>query len=116
MSRAHNAWPGRLVWLVDEDDAMTRLAGPVDPNGGAVARLAQALRDLRDEAGSAAPTIDEISEREGVPRSTLYAALTGRHLPGRKAIAALGRSWGGDERDWLRRRSEAEAARSRETT
>jgi hypothetical protein len=75
---------------------------------GPVAQFAAELRELRDHMGDNAPTIDQISIREGVPRSTLYAALKGARLPNRDVVAALVRSWGGDVAEWLTKRSAVE--------
>jgi hypothetical protein len=73
-----------------------------------VAQLAAQLRELRDQMGEGAPTVDQISAREGVPRSTLYAALKGSRLPSRDVLSALVRSWGGDVAEWLAKRSAIE--------
>src|SRR3954451_4170916 len=66
------------------------------------------LRSLRDRAGSSASAIDDIAEREGISRSTLYAALGGKRLPSRAVVGALARAWGGNEADLLRSRTEVE--------
>lgn len=87
---------------------MPRLSEPLDPETSPVARFAWELRSLRDRMGTSAPTVDEISAREDVPRSTLYAALSGNRLPRREVVAAIARQWGGDESDWLARRSAVE--------
>lgn len=88
---------------------MSRLPVPLDLQRDALRRFAQELRALRDQLGGDAPGVDEVSEREGVPRTTIYAALRGERLPRRDVVAALARSWGGDEQEWLRRRREVEA-------
>jgi CRP-like cAMP-binding protein/AraC-like DNA-binding protein len=88
---------------------MARLATPVDPTGHLLDQFAWALRSLRDQMGSGAPSVDEISEREGIPRSTLYAALRGDRLPRREVVAAIARSWGADEAEWLSERSKVES-------
>jgi TPR repeat protein len=87
---------------------VTRRSMPADPASGPVAAFAHELRALRDAMGAAAPTVDEISERKKVPRSTLYAALDGNRLPRREVVAALVRSWGGDEVTWMAKRSAVE--------
>jgi CRP/FNR family cyclic AMP-dependent transcriptional regulator len=87
---------------------MTRLPNPVHPEGSPLERFAWELRALRDRMGSTAPTVDQISVRENIPRSTLYAALRGDRLPRREVVAALARCWGADEAEWLDKRSELE--------
>lgn len=87
---------------------MPRLSEPADPETSPLGRFAWELRSLRDRMGISAPTVDEICAREDLPRSTLYAALSGHRLPRREVVAALARHWGGDESDWLERRSELE--------
>lgn len=88
---------------------MTRRSSPRDPSDGPVEGFAERLRSLREQLGAQAPSVDEISEREGIPRSTLYAALSGRRLPRREVVAALARSWGADETEWLSQRAAVEA-------
>lgn len=87
---------------------MTRRSAPLDPASGPIAVFAQELRSLRDDMGAQALTLDEIQQRENLPRSTLYAALEGKRLPRREVVAALARSWGGDETTWLAKRSAVE--------
>lgn len=87
---------------------MTRLSDPTDPSTSPLGRFAWDLRALRDSMGAGAPSVDEISAREGIPRSTLYAALRGRRLPRREVVAAFARSWGGDEAELLSKRSALE--------
>ncbi|RPK31937.1 Helix-turn-helix protein [Streptomyces sp. ADI91-18] len=76
---------------------------------GPLARFALELRALRDAAGFAAPSVDQIAARTGIPRSTLFAALRGQRLPTRPVLGALVSGWGGDEREWLIRRTATEA-------
>jgi CRP/FNR family cyclic AMP-dependent transcriptional regulator len=87
---------------------MTRLPVPVSPQEGLLGSFAAELRSLRDHAGSDALSVDDISAQEGIPRSTLYAALRGDRLPRREVVAALARSWGADEAEWLVKRSSVE--------
>ncbi|MGW4521125.1 hypothetical protein [Amycolatopsis sp. NPDC004378] len=75
---------------------------------GPLAEFATELRALRADLGSRAPTIDQISSAENIPRSTLYAALKGARLPGRDVVAALARAWGGDEAEWIGKRQAIE--------
>jgi transcriptional regulator with XRE-family HTH domain len=80
----------------------------VDP-ASSLGVFALELRSLRDRLGVDAPGIDDISVRENIPRSTLYAALRGARLPSRKVVAALARAWGADEATWLAKRNAVEA-------
>ncbi|GAA1994753.1 helix-turn-helix transcriptional regulator [Amycolatopsis minnesotensis] len=89
---------------------MVRRTTAVEAEGGPLAVFARELRELRAARGSLALGIDEISSAEGIPRSTLYAALKGTRLPSREVVAALVRSWGGDEAAWIARRSVLEDA------
>ncbi len=95
---------------------MTRRPVALDSDAGPLAAFAQELRSLRDRLGATAPSIDEVSRRENIPRSTLYAALRGQRLPSREVVAALARSWGGDDAEWLARRSAVESAVSHPVT
>ncbi|MFI6396357.1 helix-turn-helix transcriptional regulator [Nonomuraea sp. NPDC050540] len=88
---------------------MPRRPRPLRADEGPTARFALALRELRDRAGAKAPSIDQISVRAGIPRSTLYAALRGQRVPTRDVLASLVQAWGGDEGEWMIRRSAAEA-------
>ncbi|MFD8726277.1 helix-turn-helix domain-containing protein [Streptomyces sp. NPDC059629] len=88
---------------------MPRRAIPLNPDDGPQARFALALRRLRDEAGFDAKTIDVIAAENHMPRSTLYAALRGTRIPTVPVLAALVRAWGGDQTEWLIRRTETEA-------
>jgi hypothetical protein len=81
---------------------------PLAASDGPIAEFALALRALRDHCGAAAPSIDQISARNNIPRATLYAALRGQRVPTRSVLAALVGSWGGDQADWMAKRSEVE--------
>jgi AcrR family transcriptional regulator len=87
-----------------------RPQNPLNADGGPLAKFALELRALRDGCGSAAATIDDIADREKIPRSTLYAALSGKRVPTRDVLAALVKHWNGDDAEWMARRSAAEAA------
>ncbi|WP_107104430.1 helix-turn-helix transcriptional regulator [Streptomyces sp. Root1310] len=89
---------------------MPRPPSRLTPADGPLARFALELRALRDTAGFAAPSVDQIATRTGIARSTLYAALRGQRLPTRPALSALVTQWGGSETEWLTRRTETEAA------
>ncbi|MFJ6861513.1 hypothetical protein [Streptomyces werraensis] len=71
------------------------------------------LRQLRAEAGFDAKTIDAIAAENYMPRSTLYAAMSGRRLPTVPVLAALVRAWGGNETEWLMLRLDTENALER---
>ncbi|MGW2447956.1 hypothetical protein [Streptomyces sp. NPDC001675] len=94
---------------------MPRRPTPLDPDDGPTARFALALRELRDTAGFGAPTIKQIASLHHIPRSTLYAAMRGQRIPMVPVLAALVRSWGGDETYWmsLRTRTETEIEKNR---
>ncbi|MFF2149133.1 helix-turn-helix domain-containing protein [Kitasatospora sp. NPDC058190] len=46
----------------------------------------------------------------GIAASTVYAALNGKRLPSRKTLAKIVAAWGGDESEWMARRSLTEDA------
>ncbi|MGW7533310.1 hypothetical protein [Amycolatopsis sp. NPDC054798] len=80
---------------------MVRRTTSVDPANGPLAEFAAELRALRATLGRDAPTVDQISAAEKIPRSTLYAALKGTRLPSRETVAAFAHAWGGDEAEWV---------------
>jgi tetratricopeptide (TPR) repeat protein len=90
---------------------MTRRPVALDSAAGPLATFAQELRSLRDRLGSSAPSVEEVSRHENIPRSTLYAALRGERLPSRQVVSALARSWGGDEGEWLAKRGAVESGK-----
>ncbi|MFJ4031522.1 hypothetical protein [Streptomyces griseoluteus] len=63
---------------------------------------------MRDSAGFDAPTIDNIAAKAGIPRSTLFAAMRGTRIPTVPVLAALVRAWNGNEKEWLKLRSQTE--------
>ncbi|MFI0242506.1 helix-turn-helix domain-containing protein [Streptomyces sp. NPDC016845] len=87
---------------------MPRRATPLSPEDGPHAQFALALRQLRDNAGFDAKTIHAIAAENNMPRSTLHAALRGERIPTVPVLAALVRAWGGDETEWMRRRTQVE--------
>jgi transcriptional regulator with XRE-family HTH domain len=87
---------------------MPRRPNPLLPEDGPRARFALELRELRDSRGAAAPSIDQISIQQRVPRSTLYAALRGDRVPTRDILAIIVNAWGGDEAAWMAKRSATE--------
>ncbi|WP_409461722.1 hypothetical protein [Amycolatopsis sp. GA6-003] len=80
-------------------------AKPVDPALGPLAEFARDLRQLRAANEEGAASIDQISSTEKIPRSTLYTALKGDRLPSPQVVSALVRAWGGNEAEWIARRS-----------
>ncbi|MGW6026952.1 hypothetical protein [Streptomyces sp. NPDC055099] len=84
---------------------MPRRATPLSADDGPQARFALALRELRDDAGFGAKTIHAIAAENNMPRSTLHAALRGERIPTVPVLAALVRAWGGDEAQWMRKRT-----------
>lgn len=87
---------------------MPRRATPLDPEDGPEVRFALALRQLRDQAGFEARTIDAIAAKSHIPKSTLYAALRGKRIPTVPVLAALVQAWNGEPAEWLVRRTETE--------
>ncbi|MGJ6963896.1 hypothetical protein ACSDR0_18485 [Streptosporangium sp. G11] len=87
---------------------MPRRPTPLDPQSGPLAAFALELRHLRDQAGGRALSIDQISDREKIARSTLFAVMRGARLPNRDVLAALVAAWGGDQGEWMSRRSAVE--------
>lgn len=86
---------------------MPRRLTPLSPDDPK-ARLALALRELRDCAGFDAKPIARIAAENKMPKSTLHAALRGERIPTVPVLAALVRAWGGDPVEWLKRRTETE--------
>ncbi|WP_420037761.1 hypothetical protein ACN2WE_40885 [Streptomyces sp. cg28] len=93
---------------------MPRRPTPLSPDDGPQAQFALALRQLRDQAGFDAKSIQSIAAENHMPKSTLWAALRGERMPTLPVLGALVRAWGGDEREWTRRRSETEDAVERD--
>lgn len=87
-----------------EGAGMARYTALAAPANGPLAEFAAELRALRATLGRNAPTVDQISANEQIPRSTLYAALRGTRLPSRETVGAFARAWGGDEAEWLAKR------------
>jgi transcriptional regulator with XRE-family HTH domain len=87
---------------------MPRRATPLSPDDGPQARFALELRHLRDDAGFDAKTIHAIAAENNMPRSTLHAALRGERIPTVPVLAALVRAWGGNEAEWMRKRTRIE--------
>ena len=79
---------------------MGRPEHALDAHGGALAQLAQALRELRAEAGL---TYREMARLSGRGASTLSKAAAGDALPAWPVVAAYVRGCGGDLREWEER-------------
>lgn len=90
---------------------------PLATTDGAIARLALDLRRLRSSAPPGrSQSVDAVagrSDRRGVSRAAIFAAMRGKVLPSRQTIAAMVQAWSPDfERDlphWMARRDDCEA-------
>lgn len=89
---------------------MGRRPKPLNPNHPLHA-FAIELKVLRDAAGLAGE-VKATCDRIGVNRTTYYAWLGGKQLPGRDVLELMVRAWGGDPAYWLARRREVETALS----
>jgi hypothetical protein len=78
---------------------------PSDPLHAFAMELVK-LRDAAGPAGSARATCDQV----GVTRTTYYAWLAGKQLPGRDSLELTVRAWGGDSGHWLELRRKTESA------
>lgn len=89
---------------------MPRHASPLSPDDGPLAVFALELRALRDSRGPTAPTPDEISDKESIHRGTIYAALQGKRVPTRDVLSAIVHAWGGNQAEWMAKRTALENA------
>ncbi|MFI9450764.1 hypothetical protein [Amycolatopsis sp. NPDC052450] len=89
---------------------MPRRPKPLSRDDGPLAAFALDLRALRDSGGPTAPSPDVISAKEDVHRTTIYAALAGKRVPSRDALAAMVKHWNGDQVEWTAKRSNVENA------
>ncbi|MFH8223590.1 AAA family ATPase [Streptomyces sp. NPDC018057] len=80
---------------------MPRRERPLDDDGGPLVRLAEALRELRTEAGR--PTYRELARLAGFSSSTLSAAAAGRQLPSLTVLLAFVRACGAEPGPWEER-------------
>ncbi|MFC4034187.1 hypothetical protein ACFO3J_22310 [Streptomyces polygonati] len=87
---------------------MGRRPKPLNPNDPLHA-FAIELIGLRDAAGPAG-RIKATCDQVGVTRTTYYAWLAGKQLPGRDVLELTVRAWGGDPAYWLACRRKAETA------
>jgi hypothetical protein len=85
-----------------------RPEGPLDPDGGAVARLAAQLRQLREEAGR--PSYRQLAGEAYFSHSALSQAAAGRELPSLAVTLAFAEACGGEREEWIARWQEAAAA------
>jgi Helix-turn-helix domain len=74
---------------------------PIDPDTGAIAAFACALRRLREDAGS--PTYTVLAQRTGLSSSTLSEATRGRRLASWNTVEAFIRACGDDPQPWRTR-------------
>lgn len=91
---------------------MARRPRPLSPDDGPLASFALELRALRDSCGATAPTPDDIADKEGIHRTTIYAALSGKRVPSRDVLAAIVTHWKGGQVEWATKRSALENALS----
>jgi transcriptional regulator with XRE-family HTH domain len=77
-----------------------RRESPLDPEGGELARFAQALRDLRSGRNL---TYAQLAASTHYSRSTLQEACAGRRLPSLDVTLAIAGACGGDEQQWRSR-------------
>lgn len=94
----------------DNGGPMPRHASPLSAEDGPLAAFALELRALRDAMGPTAPTPDKISSKQRIHRATIYAALQGKRLPTRDVLASIVASWGGNQTEWMAKRSKVENA------
>ncbi|WP_125683649.1 helix-turn-helix transcriptional regulator [Amycolatopsis sp. WAC 04182] len=87
---------------------MPRRPRPLSPDDGPLAVFALELRAMRDRHGPTAPTPDDIATREGIHRTTVYAALSGKRVPSRDVLAAIVKQWNGDQVEWAAKRTALE--------
>ncbi|MFJ4474817.1 hypothetical protein [Streptomyces xanthochromogenes] len=69
--------------------------------------FAVALTALRDEAG-AAGGMRRTCDAANISRSTYYAWLSGKQLPGRDVLEIVVKAWGGNVAEWIKLRRETE--------
>jgi transcriptional regulator with XRE-family HTH domain len=85
---------------------MGRRSKPLDPQNP-LHRFASELRSLCDAAG-AEGSCQATCKRAGITRTTYYAWLSGKQLPGVDALGLTVKAWGGDTVYWMNRRREVE--------
>ncbi|MFC0844022.1 helix-turn-helix domain-containing protein [Streptomyces noboritoensis] len=86
---------------------MARPEKPLDPDAGAVARFADALRQLRH---TAALSYRDLGRKSGHSLSTLSQAAAGDRLPSLAVTLAYVEACGADRREWEGRWREADRA------
>lgn len=84
-----------------------RPEGPLDPEAGAVARLAAQLRRLREDAGR--PAYRQMARTAFYSHSALSQAAAGRELPSLAVTLAFVEACGGERKEWIARWQEAAA-------
>jgi hypothetical protein len=85
-----------------------RPESPLNPEEGAVARLAAQLRQLREDAGR--PSYRQLARTAFYSHSALSQAAAGRELPSLAVTLAFAEACGGDRQEWIARWEEAAAA------
>lgn len=90
---------------------MGRPEKPVDVSGGSVARFANELRRLREDAGS--PTYRDMARCALYSASVLSSAANGHRLPTLHVTIAYARACGGDVEEWRHRWFEAQRDETR---
>ncbi|MFE3193106.1 helix-turn-helix domain-containing protein [Nocardia sp. NPDC059240] len=85
---------------------MGRRPKRLDP-GEPLHAFAAELRRLRDQAGSSG-TMIQTCKSGAISRTTYYAWLEGRQLPGRDALERIVRGWGGNVAEWAEKRRSTE--------
>ncbi|MFF9035463.1 helix-turn-helix domain-containing protein [Streptomyces sp. NPDC014892] len=86
---------------------MGRREKPVDPDAGAVQRLAHELRLLREKAGK--PPYREMAARAGYSITAMSQAAAGDQLPSLAVVRAYAEALDADPDEWERRWREADA-------
>lgn len=84
---------------------MPRRPRPLSSDDGPLAVFALELRALRDSCGPTAPTPGDISAKEGIHRTTIYAALAAKQVPSPDVLAAMVKYWNGNQPEWATKRS-----------
>ncbi|MFF0613264.1 hypothetical protein ACFYUD_31810 [Nocardia tengchongensis] len=90
----------------DLGEPLGRRQKRLDP-GQPLHAFAVDLRRLRDQAGPVG-ALDQTCKLGDISRTTYYAWLEGKQLPGRDALERVVRAWGGNVNEWAEKRSATE--------
>jgi hypothetical protein len=90
-----------------------RPESPLNPEAGAVARLAAQLRQLREDAGR--PSYRQLARTAHYSHSALSQAAAGRELPSLAVTLAFAEACGGDRQEWIARWEDAAAEAGADT-